>query len=371
MDFNLTPHQLAIADASRAFARNEILPYLPELEEDPQGKMQLYEKMAIQGLFQLSLKQDSLAYALALKEIAKVDAGISVAMAVTNMVAEAIHCYGSESQKNKYLDGISKGTCVPAAFALTEELAGSDAKSIKMQAVQEGDSFLLDGEKHLISNGDLAGVLLVLAKIPDAGIAAFLVEKNTPGLSVIRKEQKLGLLTAHLVRLKFDRCRVPASHLLGKPYEGLKIALGALDSGRIGIAAQSLGIAEAAFESALCYAETREQFGEQLLHFQAISFKLADMKLKLTAGELLLFKACWMLDTHQNTRSIAAQAKLFNSEAANEIASEALQIFGGYGYIKSNPVEKYFRDARATTIYEGTSEIQRLVISRHLWDARG
>lgn len=363
MDFTLTDTQKNTATAARAFAAAEITPHLQRLEDDTPFKMECYRKMAQQGFFTLSLKKDSLAYALALKEIAKADAGISVAMTVTNMVAEAIDRYGSSDQKINYLTALSNGDAAPAAFALTEKLVGSDAKHIEMEAFYNNGSFLLSGEKHLISNGDLAGILIVIARLPVEGPTAFIVDKGSKGLSVICKEQKLGLLTAHLVRLKFDNCQ---AQILGNPGDGLKIALGALDSGRLGIAAQSLGISEAAFEVSLNYAKTREQFGESLTHFQAISFKLADMQTKITASEMLLYKACWIHDQHGDTRSIAAQAKLFNSEAANTIAYDALQIFGGYGYIKTNPVERYFRDARATTIYEGTSEIQRLVISRLL-----
>lgn len=365
MDFNLSSEQQEAVLAARSFAHAEISPHLQRLEEDVDFRLQFFRRMAKRGFFSLALQPDMLAYLLALKEIAKADAGISVAMAVTNMVAAAVHRYGTDEQKSHYLSRIADGSCVPAAFALTEQLAGSDAKKIEMRATLQPSGYVLNGEKHLISNGDLAGVLLVLAQTDD-GISAFLVDRNAAGLSVISKEQKLGLLTAHLVRLKFCDCCVPLSHLLGKRGDGLKIALNALDSGRLGIAAQSLGIGEAAFEAALSYAKAREQFGEPLMHFQGISFKLADMQMKLTAGEALLYKACWMHDQHFDMRSIAAQAKLFTSEAANQIATDALQIYGGYGYIKSNPVEKYFRDARATTIYEGTSEIQRLIISRLL-----
>lgn len=366
MDFSFSDHQQRIIAAAEEFAEKEITPHIHALECDVAFKMELYRKMAEQNLFTLALEGDSLIYALALKAIAKADAGISVAMTVTNMVADAIQQFGSHEQKNRYLTGIADGSLAPAAFALTEKNTGSDAKHIEMTAARTGDHFLLNGEKHLISNGDLAGVILVLAKTSQDSISAFLVDKGTAGFSIMNKEEKLGLVTAHLVRMKFDNCKIPVSNLLGKEGDGLKIALNSLDSGRLGIAAQSLGIGEAAFQAARDYAKSREQFGEPLTHFQGISFKLADMQTKLTAGEALLYKACWAHDQQQDIRSLVAQAKLFNSEAANAIAYEAIQVFGGYGYIKANPVEKYFRDARATTIYEGTSEIQRLIISRNL-----
>lgn len=366
MEYPLSPNQQKIKELSRLFALQEIIPYVQKLEEDVAFRRQLFQKMSGEGLFLLSTQNDTLAYMLSLKEIAKADAGICVAMAVTNMVAEAIARYGSEKQKSTFLSKIQSGESVPAAFALTEKLAGSDVKNLQMEAVRKENVYILSGEKHLITNGDLAGILLVLARVPGAGISAFLVEKGTPGISVLGKEEKLGLLTAHLVRLKFDNCQILVDNLLGKEGNGLKIALSSLDNGRLGIAAQSLGIGEAAFEAALEYAKNRIQFNTPLISHQANAFKLADMQVSLSAGECLLRHACWAKDQDLDIRSLAAQAKLFTSEAANTIATQALQIFGGYGYIKANPVEKYFRDARATTIYEGTSEMQRLVISRLL-----
>lgn len=369
MDFNLSAHQVEVAENARIFAEKEICGQVNRLEEDLEYRRQLFKKMACAGFFTLSVEGDALAYALALKRIAKEDAGISVAMTVTNMVAQCIQMYGTKEQE-KYIQSIKAGLTVPAAFALTEKDTGSDAKHISMQATLKEENgrkfYVLEGEKHLISNGDIAGFMIVIAMLQDRGATAFIVDRQTPGLSVICKEQKLGLLTANLVRLKFSACIIPFENRLGHEGEGLKIALRALDSGRLGIAAQSMGIGEAAFEAAHHYAKHREQFGEPLVNFQAIAFKLADMQVKLTAGMALLYQACWMHDSKLDCRSISAQAKLFCSEAANEIATEALQIYGGYGYIKSNPVEKYFRDARATTIYEGTSEIQRLLISRLL-----
>jgi len=307
-----------------------------------------------------------------LKEIAKVDAGIAVAMAVTNMVGEAIQRFGSPHQQANYLPKIANGTCVPLAFAMTEKQAGSDVKAILTRYTvdpSDPNQVILNGEKQFITNGDMAGALIVFATGKwngEEGISAFLVDRGTQGLSVTKKENKLGLLTANLVALKFDHCKLPKTAFLGQPGEGLKIALSSLDSGRLGIAAQSIGIAEAAFDAALKFSKERLQFGHAIGENQAIAFKLADMRVKLDAAKLMAYRAAWLKDEKADFTLEAAEAKLYCSEVCNEIAAEALQIHGGYGYVKDYPVEKYFRDARVTTIYEGTSEIQRIVIARHL-----
>jgi alkylation response protein AidB-like acyl-CoA dehydrogenase len=380
MDFSLSKEQMAIEKRCQEFANQEISNVVPLLEEDLEARHRLFQKMAKAGFFLLNVAKkqggnftDTISYILALKSIAAVDAGISVTMAVTNMVAETIALYGSEAQRQNYLPRIAKGECVPLSFALTEKEAGSDAKNIQTSAkLDPNDSsvYILNGEKQFITNGDLAGVLIVMAKTDfnqgSAGITAFLVDRGTPGLHVVKKEKKLGLLTANLVDLSFVDCRIPADHILGKKGEGFKVAMTALDSGRIGIAAQAIGIAEAAFNAALKHAQQRQQFGHPLAENQAIAFKLADMQVKLSAGSLLLFKACWLKDQGMPFNREASEAKLFCSEACNEIVNEALQIYGGYGYVKDYPLEKYFRDARVTTLYEGTSEIQRIIISRHI-----
>lgn len=297
---------------------------------------------------------------------------MAVAMAVTNMVAETIDCFGNEFQKSHYLPKIADGSCIPLSFALTEKQAGSDVKAIQTSFSidpKDPDWIVLEGFKQFITNGDIAGALIVMAKGEwngEEGVTAFLIDRGLQGFSVTKKENKLGLLTANLVSLKFDHCGISKNTVLGQPGEGLKIALGALDSGRLGIAAQAVGIAEAAFEAALDYSKKREQFGHAIGENQSIAFKLADMRVKLDAARLMMLKAAWLKDEGLPYSMEAAEAKLFCSEVCNEIATEALQIHGGYGYIKDYPVEKYFRDARVTTIYEGTSEIQRIVIARHL-----
>lgn len=371
MNFALTEQQKKLIEKCRHFAEMMIAPQVKALEDDLELRQKVFQEMATKGLFSLTLseKRDTIGYLLGLKEIAKADAGMAVAMAVTNMVAETIERFGTQEQKSHYLSKIAAGTCVPLSFAMTEKQAGSDVKAIETTFTIQQDFIVLDGEKQFITNGDIAGTVIVFAKgVWDGreGITAFLVDQGTKGFSIVKKENKLGLLTANLVALKFDHCQIPLKAYLGMPGDGLKIALSSLDSGRLGIAAQSLGIAEAAFEAALAFSRERHQFGHAIGENQSQAFKLADMRVKLDAGRLLMLQAAWLKDEGGGYGVAAAEAKLFCSEICNEIAGDALQMHGGYGYIKDYPVEKYFRDARVTTIYEGTSEIQRIVISRQL-----
>lgn len=380
MDFELTAEQKAIEVRCQQFASEEIAPHIKALEDDLSFRLTLFRKMAKLGLFTLALTKEQggsetgmVGYLAGLTSIAKADSGIAVAMAVTSMVAETIAANGTEQQKKKYLPKINSGVCVPMSFALTEKQAGSDVKSIKTFVKEDpSDSqfLILSGEKQFITNADIAGAIVVMAKGSwagvDEGISAFLIDRDTSGLSVTRKENKLGLLTANLVSLKFDNCRILKDSLLGRPGNGLKIALNSLDSGRIGIAAQAVGISEAAFEAALAFSKQRHQFGHAICDNQAIAFQLADMHVKLKAATWMMYRAAWLKDSGLPYTLEAAEAKLFCSEICNEIAGAALQIHGGYGYIKDYPVEKYYRDARVTTLYEGTSEIQRMVISRHI-----
>ncbi len=379
MDFDLSESQLAWQKKAKEFAKVQIAPNIEKLETDLIFRQELFEQMAKQDFFTFAIppneEGDQLGYLLALKEIAKVDAGIAVAMSVTSMVAEAIWHYGTLDQQERYLAIISSGECVPASFAITEKNAGSDIKAIQTSYSidpNNPDDYILNGEKQLITNADSAKVILVVAKLhpsqkgsPEV-FSAFLVDQKTPGITIPKKERKLGLLTANLVSIRFDHCKISKNQLLGKEGMGFKIALSSLDRGRLSVAAQSFGIAEAAFDAALEYAKSRQQFGTPISQQQAIAFKLADMRVKLDASELLIFKAVWLSAKGASFTAEASTAKLFCSEAANWIANEALQIHGGCGYTKDYLVEKYFRDARVTTLYEGTSEIQRLIIARHL-----
>lgn len=376
MDFKFTQEQLNLEEKCRKFASIEIAPFVDQLEEDLALRQEIFRKMAKAGFFLLCVPKseggnysDYLSYALALKALAKVDAGMAVAMSVTNMVAEAISKYGNAEQKKKYLSLVEEGKAVPLAFALTEKDSGSDAKSLKTEAILDDKSYLLNGSKQFITNADIAAVILLLARTSQTegshGISAFLLEQGMQGFKVTKKERKMGLLSANLIDFDLENCRIPRTQMLGHEGQGFEIAMQALDAGRIGIAAQALGIAEAAYEAALKHSKERYQFGHPLAENQAIAFKLADMFVKLNAGKGLLYQACWKKD-HKEANLPASVAKLYCTESAIEIVNEALQIFGGYGYVKDCPLEKYYRDVRVTTLYEGTSEIQRLVISRAL-----
>ena len=375
MDLELNSEQIALQQSCKQFAENEISPYITQLESENEFRKSLFVRMAKMGFFNLSVphlhsrhQYDTVAYAAAVKEISKADAGIGVTMSVANMVAESIELFGTEEQKKRFLKKISGGVSVPLAFALTEKESGSDPKNLKTRATldpNDSNYYIIHGDKQFITNGDIAGLFIVMART-DEGITAFIIDELTKGLEVAKRERKMGLLTVNLCDLHFAGVRVPKAHILGLQNEGLKIAMTSLDSGRIGIAAQAVGIAEAAYESALEYAVKRKQFGSFLIEHQAIAFMLANMHVKINAGTLLLYKAARQKDLKKPYTLEASEAKLFCSEMCNEVASDAVQIHGGYGYVKDNPVERYFRDARATTLYEGTSEIQRIVISRQI-----
>lgn len=379
MDFRLSKAQFEIETTCQKFAETAIASKIALLEADLGERMEIFKQMGQAGLFTLVLpvafggKGDAIGYLAGLSAIAKVDAGIGIAMGVTNMVAEAVVRYGNEELKKRIIGKITDGTGVPLSFAMTEKQAGSDVKAIETSYVEDAEDsryFLLDGTKQFITNGDVSSSVIVVAKKKGTDlISAFLVDRGSAGFSVNKKENKLGLLTANLVGLRFEKCRVPKGALLAKEGDGLQVALSSLDSGRLGIAAQSVGIAEAAFEASLKYSRRRKQFGHPIGDNQAIAFKLADMKVGIDAGRLLTYRAASLKEAGEPFTVEAAEAKLFCSEMCNRVADEALQIHGGYGYVKDYPLEKYFRDARATTIYEGTSEIQRLVISRHLLKA--
>lgn len=376
MDFTPTKEQVETVDKCRHFAVNAIAPKALLLEIDVGERMELFRQMGELGLCSMALpsKQgglgDTIAYLSGLAEIAKVDAGIAVALSVTNMVLETVTRFGSDEAKTHFLSKVNEGVAVPLSFGMTEKQAGSDVKGIETTYETDPEDsrcFLLEGSKQFITNGDICSAILVFAKKKGTErISALLVDRKTVGYEVVKKESKLGLLTANLVGLQFNKCKVPISRLVGKEGEGLAIALSSLDSGRLGIAAQSIGIAEAAFEAALKYAKRRKQFGHPIGENQAVAFKLADMRVAIDAGRLMMNRAAALKDKGMPYSVEAAEAKLYCSEMCNRAADDALQIHGGYGYVKDYPLEKYFRDARATTIYEGTSEIQRLVISRNL-----
>ena len=323
------------------------------------------------------LALDTTSYVLALEEIAAADASTAVLMSVHNSLpTQMILNFGSEAQRERYLKPMARGEMV-GAFALSEPEAGSDASGLRCQAVRDGDDWLLAGTKSWVTSGTFAGVILVMARTdtPDArrgskGISAFIVTPDMPGFHVGKKEDKMGLRASPTVQLNFDGLRVPAANLLGEEGQGFVYAMRSLDNGRLGIAAQAIGIARAALDASVAYAAERKQFGEPIRNFQAIQFKLADMASRIASSRALLHATAAAKDRGENTTMHGSMCKLLASETAMYVTSEAVQIFGGYGYVKDYPVEKLFRDAKITEIYEGTSEIQRIVIARELYADR-
>lgn len=374
MDFRLTEEQSQIAEAVRNLARREFAPRAAMIDEESRYPEENHRLLADLGLLGMLYPEEyggsgagPVAYAIALREVAAACASTGVGMAVTNMVGEAIYKYGNEEQRRRYLPMLSAGKGA-GAFALSEPGAGSDAGGLSTFAREEAGSFVLNGSKVFITNGEHACVAVVMAvtqKSPRR-ICAFLVEPGTPGFTVGRREHKLGLRGSDTVSLSFEECRIPASAMLGEPGAGLKIALSSLDGGRIGIASQAIGIARTALETAAAYARERRQFGRPISEFQAIQWKLADAATELDAAQLLVYRAAFLKEKGAPYSKEASTAKVFSTEAGNRACHSAVQVLGGYGYTREYPVERLLRDIKVSTIYEGTSEIQRLVISRSL-----
>ena len=377
MDFELTEEQRMVRDTTRGYAEKELKPVASRLDHDgvyPQAQLEKLGAMGLMGVFvpeQLGGSGlDRVAYVAALEEISKVWASLGVIMSVNNsLVCGPLVRFGTEAQKKRYLPRVASGEWL-GCYALTEPSAGSDAGSIQTQANRAGEDYVLNGSKVFTTNGSRANLAIVYAVTDPSsgknGISAFLVERQTSGYIVDKIEDKLGLNSSETAALRFENCRVPRENLLGHEGEGLRIALETLDGGRIGIAAQALGIAQACLEESLSYSQERKQFGEPIANFQAIQWMLADMATEIDAARLLTYRAASLQQQGKNVTREAAMAKLFASESSNRAAYKAVQIFGGYGYIKDFPVERFFRDARVTTLYEGTSEIQRLIIARQL-----
>lgn len=377
--FPLTDEHKMLRDAARDFAQKEIAPIAAEFDESGEFPQATIKKMGELGFMGIEIPEqyggagmDALAYVLALEEICKVDASHGVIMSVNNsLYCHGILKFGSEDQKKKFLTPIASGKAI-GAYSLTEPQSGSDAGTMRSRAVRDGDYYILNGRKSWVTSGPVADYFVVFTMTdPDKkqkGVSAFLVEGKTPGLTRGKKEPKLGIRASATSELIFEDCRVPAENLLGKEGEGFKIAMTVLDAGRIGIATQALGIAEAAYEAAREYAGQREAFGQPIGQFQGTGFKLADMKTRIEASRLLIYNAALAKEKSKGTEGRysleASMAKLFASETAMYVTHQAVQIHGGMGYSRELPVERYFRDAKITEIYEGTSEIQRLVISR-------
>lgn len=383
MDFSLTPTHETWRDRARAFAQDVVAP--TAAERDHRGEFPLPELRAAAGAGLLGLAApeqyggtpaDTVSTALVYEEIARVSAALTVILAVHNsLVAHSIDRYGSERQQARYLPSLARGETL-GSYALTEAESGSDAGAMRTTARRDDDEWVLDGRKQFITTAPYAGIFIVFAVTdptvrPADGVSCFIVERGAPGFSLGPESLKLGLLSSKIAELRFDGCRVPAGNLLGQAGRGLRMALELLDTGRIGIGAQALGIAQAARDAALAYARQRRQFGRPIAEFQAIQWKLADMQVKLDAARLLVYRAASRKDRGQPFGREAAIAKLFASETAKFCADEAVQIHGGYGYLKEYPVERYYRDAKACEIYEGTSEIQRLVIARSMLKEEG
>lgn len=376
MQLEQTETQALVQKTAHEYAERVIRPIAAELDREERFPTDVIRGLAELGLLGVNVRSryggaeaGVVAYALAMMEIARACASTAVTMAVTNMVAEVIQAFGSEPQRERHLPQLTGGEHLTGAFALSEPAVGSDPAGLTTSARRDGDHWVLDGQKQWITNGAHAGVMVVWARSagPGArGISCFLVEKDTPGLVVGKAEDKLGLRASNTVPLTFDGCRVPKDALLGEEGAGFRIAMMALDGGRIGIAAQAIGIAEAALEASIAYARERKAFGKAIGEHQAVQWMLADSRTELDAARLLCLRAATLKERGQRFTREASIAKLFASEAANRICNRAMQVHGGYGYTREFPVERYLRDVRVTTIYEGTSEIQRLVIAREL-----
>lgn len=376
MQFTFSEEQTMLRDMVREFARDRMAPFVEEMEKG-QFPRDLLKEMGELGLMGIPIPEkyggagmDFTSYILTLHELSKVSAVIGVILSVhTSVGTNPILYFGTEEQKQRYVPRLASGEYL-GAFCLTEPHAGSDAAALSTRAVKDGEEYVINGSKIFITNGGEADTYIVFAKTePERGkkgISAFIVEKNTPGFMIGKDEKKMGLHGSRTVEIIFENMRVPKTQLLGQEGEGYKIAIANLNAGRIGIAAQALGIAEAAFEQANQYAKQRQQFGKPIIQNQGVGFKLADMATKIEASKLLIYQAAYLKTHDLPCGKESSMAKLFASRTAVEVTNEAVQIHGGYGFTKEYDVERLFRDAKITEIYEGTSEIQRMVISKYL-----
>jgi len=382
MDFSLNSDQKILRDTVRQFMETEMRPVLRAYEREEKFPAAELRKLGELGCCGMLIPEewggagmDTVSYVVMLEEVARVCASTAVTLSVTNsVVAVPLWRHGTEEQKKKYLRRLASGEIL-GSFCLTEPQAGSDAAAIQTRAVRDGDFYVLNGTKSWVSSGAHTGVYIVFAKTDPAagakGVTAFLVEPAFPGFRVARYEDKMGLRISKSAEISLSDCRVPAANRIGEEGQGLKIALGALDGGRVGIAAQSVGLAQGAFEAAVKYAKQRRAFGKTIGEFQAIQWMLADMHTEIEAERGLLYYAAWLRDQGSQSRgSQASRAKLYASEMANRVCAKAVQIHGSQGYSRESDVERYYRDARVLTIYEGTSEMQRTVIARELLKTR-
>jgi alkylation response protein AidB-like acyl-CoA dehydrogenase len=377
VDFRLTDEQQLLRQTVREFAEAEIKPHVREWDDAQHFPAELIPKMAALGLMGVQFPEayggagmSAIDYCLCIEELARVDPSVALSVAAHNGLGPAhIGMFGTDAQKERWLGRLASGELL-GAWGLTEPGAGSDAAGTRTTAVRDGDGWVLNGTKTFITHGGSADVMVVMAVTDRSrgakGISAFVVERGTPGFVTGRKEDKLGMRASETTEVRFEQCRVPADHLLGEPGQGFIQALQVLDAGRIGIAALSVGLAQGAFEAARDYALARRQFGRAIAAFQAIQWKLADTATRIEAARLLTYRAAFLKDQGRRTTLESAMAKLYSSEIAVRAADDSVQIHGGYGFVKDYPAEKFFRDVKLTTIGEGTSEIQRLVIARQL-----
>ncbi len=378
MDFKLSEDDLMLQETAADLAAKRIKPNAEKWDEEEGLPQEILDEMAELGYFGMLLPEEyggleltTVTYNCAMEELAAACAGLMVMLSVHNsLCCEAINRFGSDELKQKYLPDMAAGKTI-GAYCLTEPNAGTDVASLKTSAVKKGDNYIINGTKAFVTNGGLAGMFIVFAvtdpeKGAKGGFSCFAIPKDTPGITVGAKEKKMGVKTSDTREVSFADVEVPAANMIGEEGSGFKIAVIILNNGRIGIAFQSLGIARAALEEAISYSKERKQFGQPIAGFQAIQFKLAHMATKIDAGRLLAFRAATMKDEGANVAKESSMAKLFCSQTCNYVVNEAVQIHGGYGYMKEYPVERYFRDARVTEIYEGTSEAQLMVISSQL-----
>ena len=377
MDLGLSPRQEMFRDMVRDFAEKEVAPRAAAVDAEARFPAQTIRMMGELGLMGVAIPAeyggagaDTICYVIAIEEISRACASTGVIMSINNsMVCDLIYKFGDEEQKRRFLIPLARGEQL-GCFCLSEPDAGSDASNLRVTATAEGDHFVLNGVKNFITNGKEADIAIVFATVgrhlKHKGISALVVEKGTPGFQSFKEESKLGIRGSSTCQLLFEQCRVPRENLLGEIGEGFRIAMVSLDGGRIGIAAQAVGIARAALEASLEYARGRVQFGRPIAAFQAIQFLLADMATRIDAARLLTYRAASLRDGGAPYAKEGSMAKLSASEVAMWVTTKAIQIYGGYGYITDYPVERHFRDAKVTEIYEGTSEIQRLVIAGHL-----
>ncbi|AHF06834.1 acyl-CoA dehydrogenase [Desulfitobacterium metallireducens] len=375
MNFNLTEDHIMMRKMVRDFAENVCAKGLEERDEKEEWSREIWNQLAELGLAGITFPEeyggagaDYISYAIAVEELSRVDASVGVTLSAhASLGSNPINMFGTDEQKKKFLTPLAEGTKL-GAFGLTEPMAGSDASGTKTTAVRVGDEYILNGSKIFITNGKEADVYNVYAQMDKSkgnkGIAAFIVEKGTPGFTFGKKEKKMGIRSSATYELVFEDCHIPATNLLGKEGEGFKIAMQTLDYGRIGIASQALGIAQGAYEAAVKYTKERVQFGKPISELQNTQFKLADMATQIEAARLLVYQAAFIASEHKiSVSKAAAMAKLFAAETAMAVTTQSVQLHGGYGYTRDYPVERMMRDAKITEIYEGTSEIQRVVIA--------